>query len=118
MEDEINEIYGSLEFNWTSEKLNSVLKEHNTSIDNVLLNLLKNSYKLTDNEINFVKYNSSKFQDTISMNVNYFGDENKYFNFGTKYNGCYNWIGDNTCRYGIINYIDGSYAHEVGKNSA
>ncbi len=115
---EINEIYGSLEFNWTSEKLNSVLKEHNTSIDNVLLNLLKNSYKLTDNEINFVKYNSSKFQDTISMNVNYFGDENKYFNFGTKYNGCYNWIGDNTCRYGIINYIDGSYAHEVGKNSA
>lgn len=113
---EINEIYGSLEFNWTSEKLNSVLKEHNTSIDNVLLNLLKNSYKLTDNEINFVKYNSSKFQDIISMNVNYFGDENKYFNFGTKYNGCYNWVGDNTCRYGIINYIDGTYAHEVGKN--
>ena len=24
---EINEIYGSLEFNWTSEKLNSVLKK-------------------------------------------------------------------------------------------
>ena len=39
------------------------------------------------------------------MNVNYFGDENKYFNFGTKYNGCYNWIGDNTCRYGIITSI-------------
>ena len=29
----------------------------------------------------------------------------------------YNWVGDNTRRYGAITYLDGSYAHEVGNDS-
>ena len=114
----VERIYDSLEGDeFTTDMLNVMLKEHKTSVSNVLLSLLKNSYGLFDNEINFIKYNFFRFPDTISLDIKYFGDESRYFNFDNGYSKFYNWVGDNTRRYGAITYLDGSYAHEVGNDS-
>ena len=49
----VERIYDSLEGDeFTTDMLNVMLKEHKTSVSNVLLSLLKNSYGLFDNEIN------------------------------------------------------------------
>lgn len=105
-------------FYFSSEELNYILMLNNKTRSDILLELIKNSYNLTNNEIDFIKKNADKFQDNIYIYAKYLGGESREFYIDTGIqNERFEWNGDETIRRGCINYIDGSYAHLLGNDS-
>lgn len=117
--EEVNQSYRDNDWSFFKrDELSYLLDLNNKTKSDVLLELIKNSYGLSDDEVSFIKNNASKFQDNIYSFVGYFGDESKEFYIDTgKQNEMFSWVGDMTIRRGCISYVDGSYAHEVGSNS-
>lgn len=106
--EEVNQSYRDNDWSFFKrDELAYLLDLNNKTKSDVLLELIKNSYGLSDDEVSFIKNNASKFQDNIYSFVGYFGDESKEFYIDTgKQNEMFSWVGDMTIRRGCISYVD------------
>ena len=105
--------------NYTPELAKELFANHNTTVNEVLLNLIKNSYNLSEEDINFIANNHDNFKDDIFVSVKYLGDSIEKFNFNVgNISESFIWDGDYTVRCGLISYVNGAYAHEVGSDSS
>ena len=104
---------------YPSDLAEELLTSHNVTVNEVLLSLIKNSYGLSDEDIDFIGSNHDNFRDDIFVSVDYLGDSIESFNFDVgNISESFIWHGDYTARHGLISYVNGAYAHEVGSNSS
>ena len=98
--------------------LNALLRIHNATLSGVLLNLLKNHYNLSDDDVNFIAYYHEMFLDNVTVDVSYLGGTSSSFNLHSD-DGLesFDWMGDRTSRSAVISYDDGTYAYTVGDDS-
>lgn len=112
---------------FTQQYLDSLLFNHSMTWHDVLLNLIQNSYGLSNSEINFIKEYHDYFQDNISIKINYPGDSAEKFNIDIKNKSKYfsflpltvktesfTFMGNNIARSGKINYVNGAYSYVDG----
>ena len=101
-----------------SSDLNALLRIHNATLSGVLLNLLRNHYNLSDDDVNFIAYYHDMFLDNVTVDVSYLGGTSSSFNVRSD-DGLesFNWMGDRTSRSAVISYDDGTYAYTVGDDS-
>ena len=97
----------------------NLLNYYNATISDTLLNLIKNSYDLSDDEVDFIRLHHDDFRDDIYVALSYLGGSDEIFGFSND-NGSESlvWYGSSTLRSGVISYVNGAYAHEVGNDSS
>ncbi|MBR2556771.1 MAG: hypothetical protein IKE95_00145, partial [Methanobrevibacter sp.] len=104
---------------YPSDLAEELLTSHNVTVNEVLLSLIKNSYGLSDDDIDFISSNHDNFRDDIFVSVDYLGDSIESFKFNVGNNSeSFIWHGDYTTRHGLIRYVNGAYAHQEGSNSS
>ena len=73
--DEVEDIYfGSKWRNYSVELKELLLRTNEISFDDALLRLIKNSYNLSDYELDFVRNHHDDVMDSICVNIDYYGD--------------------------------------------
>ena len=86
-----------------------LLANNNITLNDILLNLIKNSYSLSDLDMSFINYANGNLFDTMSVSLKYPGNDRSFFAFEDNINKTFMWRGDSSVSLYNIHYVNGGY---------
>lgn len=91
------------------EDVYDLLANNNITLNDILLNLIKNSYSLSDLEMSFINYANGNLFDTLRVSLKYPGNDRSFFAFEDNINKTLMWRGDSSVSLYNIHYVNGGY---------